>query len=99
MAPLLSYAYMPYACQEARIYQLKGNRQRAKLEKGDEMTCYLCPCTCRYRLKDVERFHLADIWQKYARDRFPVDGLDVDAAYNAVHLISQVSILFLGAGC
>lgn len=53
----------------------------------------MCCCVlCRFRLLDVSSHHFADIFDGYTRNPKVVPGnLNPNAAYNAVHAISQVS--------
>ncbi len=53
---------------------------------------------CRYRVKDVESQHLADVWTLWKDKEEPL-GIERTAAYNAVAVISQVSYHLPGCRC
>lgn len=59
-------------------------------------------CCCvprRFRLLNVNSYHLADIFDGYTgTPRVVPGGLNPNAAYNAVHAISQVSMIMCSAG-
>ncbi len=58
-----------------------------------------CWVPCRSHLLDASSYHFADIFDGYTRNPMVLPGaLNPDAAHNAVHAISQVSMIMCRDG-